>query len=634
MSWLYSIVFAGLLFSSNSDTTFNKSNEFQFAQVPTTVSAVLDETEKFEQTYPLNPNGRVSVSNVNGSIVIEAWDRNEVKLEATKTADSKETLSEVDIKIESKPDSLSVETDYNNLKWNDRGERNKHRNIEVQFRLSVPRTALLNEIETVNGSVTVSNFVNLTKISAVNGNVTASNLQGAANLSTVNGEVLADFDRLATGSKISLSTVNGRVNLTIPSDANATIKADSLNGGIINDFGLPVRKGQYVGRDMYGRLGSGEVQIRLNSVNGGLAVGRKNDGKTPNPTTNLLPQKNKGNKDWDDGDDESMINSEQINREVARAARDSAKVSAAAIAEAQKEMARIKPELARISAEALSKTQIELNSEAIQAQINAGLAQKDAVLAQLRSANWFPGPPFVEKKTNTFQVKDIPKVVIDAKGCGVSVRGWDKAEVKYVLTEFEDSRNRTPATVTENQTSDGVNLKVVNNDKKESNDNRFYFGPGRLRIEVFVPKKSNLKVITDGEIRLDGVSGDIDLDGGNESINIRDVDGTLRLAANDGQVRVIGFKGEFDSETVDGDVYLEGDFSKLSAKAIDGVITLTLPATANATVTSNTKIETEGVDISDQKDRVLRFGSGSVNYKFDFVDGRLIVRNPSVIYKY
>ena len=66
----------------------------------------------------------------------------------------------------------------------------------------VPRGAMLNEIETVNGSVTVSNFTNIIKISAVNGSVKATNIRGTASLSTVNGEVIADFDRLESGTKV------------------------------------------------------------------------------------------------------------------------------------------------------------------------------------------------------------------------------------------------------------------------------------------------------------------------------------------------------------------------------------------------------------------------------------------------
>ena len=92
---------------------------------------------------------------------------------------------------------MSVETNYDNWKQRN-GERWKnHGKLEVDYQLTVPRGAILNEIETVNGSVEASNFTNITRISAVNGTVKASNIRGTAKLSTVNGEVLADFAPLA-----------------------------------------------------------------------------------------------------------------------------------------------------------------------------------------------------------------------------------------------------------------------------------------------------------------------------------------------------------------------------------------------------------------------------------------------------
>src|SRR5690348_4205321 len=174
MSWLYSLVFAGLLFSSNSSQPVNQAQKVASAPVQARLVAG-DEIEKFEHSYPLSKNGNVSVSNVNGSITIEAWDRDEVKLEATKTADSKESLADVDIDVASTADSFSVEADYKNWGWNDKRNENRGRKLQVDFKLSVPRTAVLNEIETVNGSVVVSNFTNMTKVSAVNGDVTATN---------------------------------------------------------------------------------------------------------------------------------------------------------------------------------------------------------------------------------------------------------------------------------------------------------------------------------------------------------------------------------------------------------------------------------------------------------------------------
>ena len=158
MSWLISFMLAGMMVTSQSGFAAFSADNYTNPNVsqPVIVSSqivVLDETERFEQTYPLSSNGKVSVSNVNGSITIESWDRNEVKLEAVKTADSRESLGSVKINIDSKSDYLKVESEYD--QWKNRSEGMwKNRKLEVQYRLWVPRTAILDEIETVNGSIT------------------------------------------------------------------------------------------------------------------------------------------------------------------------------------------------------------------------------------------------------------------------------------------------------------------------------------------------------------------------------------------------------------------------------------------------------------------------------------------------
>ena len=637
MSWLYSIVFAGLLFGTDGSTGAT-TQQNTVAPVPAAQVVQGDEIEKFEQSYPLSKNGNVSVSNVNGSIIVEAWDRAEVRLVATKIADSKESLADVDIKVDSTADSFSVEADYKASRWNDRrGGDNRPRRLEVQFRLSVPSTAVLNEVETVNGDVTVSNFTNVTKISAVNGDVTATNLRGAASLSTVNGKVTADFDRVDNASKINLSTVNGNVALVLPSDVNATVKADSLNGNITNDFGLPVRKGQYVGRDLYGRLGNGETQtqIKLSSVNGPLSIGRKNDGKTPSPATNMLPNK----KADDDGDIDTDIERDEamkaahINREVERAMRNSQKETAKSMKDAQKAIEKIGPTLEKLQLDELKKLdkeklKIDLDQKEMQDQIRQGMNEQRESMAGLSRAVWFGGTPTIEKKRNSFAVKGTPKVTVEAKGCSVSIRGWDKEEVSYVVTEMA-TRRRAPAQVIEDHNTSFVTLKIINNEG--ANAPAFQLDPERVRIEVFVPRKSNLKVITDREIRLDGVSGEIELKGDDGAINIRDVDGNMNLVADEAQVRVIGFKGDFDSQTACGDVFLEGNFKKLSAKATDGTVTLTLPNDANATLTSNTPVESDGIDVVQEDDQTWRVGKGGAKYNFNFNDGKLVVRSTEAV---
>ena len=652
MSWLYTIIFAGLMLSSDGgNLPVATSNNYTDSKIITT-AALTDETEKFDQTYPLSATGRVSVSNVNGSIAIETWDRNEVRLEYVKTADDREALADIVVNINSQPDSLTVETDcdklYRNLK-NNGGQRKNYRRSDVEYRLTVPRNAVLNEIEAVNGSVSITGASNMTKASAVNGEVRATNLRGTANLSTVNGTVIADFDQLKTGGRISLNTVNGTVDLMIPSDANATIKADTVNGKISNDFGLPVRKGEYVGSDLYGKVGSGDVHIRLNSVNGALSVKRKNDGKTVNPATNLLNMKNEDNwNDDDDDEDNSNVRAPkpprpprpprtpkppivEIDNEAIRQSVEDA------LKQAEKEIERMGPDLERKYAEAIRQAR-NINSEEIQAQLRDVQASYRDALARMADGYNTVGAPAIEKKSGSFAVKGTPKVSVEAKNCAVLVRGWDKSEVSYSIVKISRGSQKTlekNSTVSVQNSDSVVSIKV--SEETTMPGGGVYEDLTKVRVEVFVPKKTNLKIVTNGEIRLEGVSGEIDLQGSEESVNVRDSDGKLSVRTVDGRIRVIGFRGAFDGKTTDGAMNLEGDFQKFSAHTVDGTIILTLPENANADIESNCKdIIGEGVSLDFQGDgrstSKWKIGNGGVNHLlYTTAGGQFIVRTATAL---
>jgi len=618
MSWLYSLFLAGLAFSSshnpvNLPAVQNVDNK--------AIYAVADETDHFDQTYPLTPNGRVSLSNVNGSVTVEAWDRSEVRVEYTKTADSRESLGDVDVKIDSRADAISIETDYDNWK-RDKGQSWKFgsRKLDVEFHLMVPRGAMLNEIETVNGSVSVSNFTNFTKISAVNGTVKATNIRGTARLSTVNGEVQADFDRLEQGSRISLDTVNGRVALVIPSDANATVKADSLNGSITNDWNLPVHKGKYVGRDMYGRLGTGEIQIKLSSVNGGLAINRKNDGRSLSPSTNLLPAKGQDddNDDWDsdmkmDEDVKQQVkeatkvklkvDSAKISRDVERSVRESQKAAAKAAADVSVEMAKIGPELARATAETA-----RVNTEEIERSVRDAVREQALALRTLNAA-FLPGVPRVETKSETFAVKGVPQVNIGGRDCSVRVTGWDRSEVQYRVVQFSNSRNGSLLQVSATHSESTVDINVTQPPPA---------GPGftgnrePVRIEVMVPKRSNLKVSADGEVRLEGVSGQLEINAADGAVNVRDSDGKLNVASSDGRIRVIGFRGDVDAQSGDAPISLEGEFASLVAKSGEGAVNVVIPANSSADLESNSdSVVGDGVSLTRLKEGGSKYRVGS-----------------------
>jgi len=627
MNWLYTIIFAGLAFSSHSTPVTSVQNN-SVDPVAVTAAVRSDETERFEQTYPFSANGRVHVSNVNGSITMEAWDRNEIKLVYVKKAESRDRLADVEVRVEARQDSFDVETDYGNWRRDNGGGWRNNGKISVEFQLMVPRGAVLSEIETVNGSVEVSNFTNRTHVSAVNGSVNASNLRGTAHLETVNGEVRGEFERLEPGSKISLETVNGQANVVIPSDSNATIKADSVNGNISNDFGLPVRKGKYVGRDLYGKLGTGEVQIKLESVNGGLTISRKNDGRSPSPAVDLLPQKGKDDEDWDDNDDDngnSSINAARMNKEIAKSVKQSSKETAKAAAESAKQIEKMQPEIARITAEAVENAAKAIDVGDLQRQMRDVERLQREGMPAIADAFFANGIPRIEKRSDSIKVNGTPQVTVDGKNCSVSVRGWDKNEVQYNVIQFSNPRRQAPLNINENHSDKSVTISVQGSD----NDR----GAPSVRIEINVPKRSNLKIDSGGTIRIEGVSGDVKLSGGDESINVRDGDGTLTVKNADGRIRVIGFRGQVDAESGDGSISLEGDFQSLIARSGGGDVTVTLPDGTGADVDSNCdSVLGEGVDLKhvDTESERNRYtiGSGERTFKIDS-EGQIRIRSTS-----
>ena len=257
-------------------------------------------TEEFHQTYTLSPNGRVELDNINGDVHISSWDRNEVKVDAVKYADTKERLDEAHIEIDAGKDYVSIRTKYpdhdHNWNW---GSHNNPAGVE--YTLTVPRAARLDEIKLINGEFDVNGVSGEVRASCINGRLVAHNLAGRADLSTINGRLDARFDQLA-GSSVELHSVNGSVDLTIPSDSKAEVEASTVSGSINNDFGLHVNNHRFIGHDLRGELGNGGTHIKLENVNGRIEIRHAQDGRALSPVKDL----NHRDHDKDDDDDSEI----------------------------------------------------------------------------------------------------------------------------------------------------------------------------------------------------------------------------------------------------------------------------------------------------------------------------------------
>jgi DUF4097 and DUF4098 domain-containing protein YvlB len=226
-----------------------------------------DYTETFDQTYAMAPDGQVGLENINGDVTIEAWDRNEVRVFAVKSASSPERLEALKIDVDASSSRVFIDTHYPNSR--DLGHEDRHGHSEVEYTLSVPRFAAVDGVELVNGDLRVEGVEGGVSAETVNGAIVVRGAAGGIELETVNGGIELELGS-AIADEVSLSSVNGPIEVFL--SGSADFEVETVNGRIRNDFGIEVKKGKYVGSSMRGSVGGGGPRVEIDTVNGSVTV--------------------------------------------------------------------------------------------------------------------------------------------------------------------------------------------------------------------------------------------------------------------------------------------------------------------------------------------------------------------------
>lgn len=223
-------------------------------------------SETITKNFPITADGTLKLSNVNGSIKISSWDKNEIAVVAEKEAPDQEELDRLSISFDITPETLEIETKHAR-RWfgNSRGK--------VSYKIQVPASLNLDKINSTNSSVTIEGVRGNIKASTVNGSMRVKDVEQNAELSTINGALEVKVAKIKTDGRISLETVNGACTVTLPEAPNATLDASTVNGGVTCDYPVTIHNS---GRNkIQGTMGNGNAKIRLHSVNGALRIEKK-----------------------------------------------------------------------------------------------------------------------------------------------------------------------------------------------------------------------------------------------------------------------------------------------------------------------------------------------------------------------
>ena len=220
-------------------------------------------TKDFNQSYPLEPGGSFELQNVNGAVEVQGWDRNEVEVQAVKTARRNQAdLDRVMIDVDAKPKSVAVSTRY---------PQDEGVEVSVEYTVHVPRGAHVEHVGTVNGTLRVAGVADLDDLHTVNGDIEVYGGGGNVHARTTNGNLHLELTHVRGASGTTAETTNGSVFLAVPSNIHADLEALCLNGNFLSELPLRV-EGSLRPRETRGKLGRGGMPIHLRTINGGIRV--------------------------------------------------------------------------------------------------------------------------------------------------------------------------------------------------------------------------------------------------------------------------------------------------------------------------------------------------------------------------
>jgi hypothetical protein len=164
------------------------------------------QTDRFSRKVKLGPDGRVSIANIAGDIVVTGGSGDEVSIEAVKrTRGDRAELANVEIVVEERAGRVEVraEHDRNRTERNRRGD-----NTSVDFTVTVPVSAGL-DVHSVSGSVKISGVRGTVRAETVSGNVSTTDTPKLEQAKSVSGDV--SLTGAASDGDLAASSVSGGV---------------------------------------------------------------------------------------------------------------------------------------------------------------------------------------------------------------------------------------------------------------------------------------------------------------------------------------------------------------------------------------------------------------------------------------
>jgi hypothetical protein len=227
-----------------------------------------DVRQEIRRTFELSPGARVEISGLNGAVRIETSDTKTAEVYIERTASTQEAMDRRKVTLEGDSNSLRIHAEnadtgfFSRFLGSSAGER---------ATLKLPRQIVL-AAKGVNGSFVTTDIDGAVEISGINGRVQIGNAVGRAAFKGINGNMVVGLKRIDQEG-VTLSGINGNIELQLGADVNADFDARGMNGRVVSD--LPnvsidkSKRGSY-----WARIGNGGAGITAKGINGNIRFTR------------------------------------------------------------------------------------------------------------------------------------------------------------------------------------------------------------------------------------------------------------------------------------------------------------------------------------------------------------------------
>lgn len=283
--------------------------------------AGMPQQQQFDTDTTVSVSGgtRLRLENVGGEVTIRAWDRNQVRIQATHSSRTRIGIrvSESVLRLTPQgsrgmgamggmvdyvltvPAAMDIQLGGMFADVSIEGTRGSVSVNTVEGNISVKGGAGTLELATVNGKITVDGANARLNLRAVSEDIEITNVQGEVQAETVSGDVTLSrvdgrrveaqtvsgdvrFDgTLRPDGTYSLLTHSGDVIVAIPENASILIQTAVANGDVSASFDLPASERSSRRRQQF-RLGSGSATLELETFSGDIRLVRPSEIRTRN----------------------------------------------------------------------------------------------------------------------------------------------------------------------------------------------------------------------------------------------------------------------------------------------------------------------------------------------------------------